>query len=245
MMFRHYLKTIRHKFKSEKLFSVVNIVGITIGLTSSILLFHFVIYEKSYDKYHSNREQIYRLRYERTSEEGTQVQFASCCPPAADFIKDSYPEVERIARIYRFKTVVRRKDKDIKFHEDRIYFVEPEFFEILNFKFIEGNPIDSLLEPNHAFISKSTAKKYFGEKEPIGSILTVDGVTDYSIVGIFEDVPSNTHLKPDIFLSFRNIVNMLGSEVLQSWGHTGFFTYVKFRPDADSTVFEKKMEKSK
>lgn len=211
-------------------------------MTSSLFLIHYVIYEKSYDRFHPDSELIYRLRYERTSEEGTQVQFASCCPPAADFIKGAYPEVEKISRIYRYRAVVQLKDKDINFLEEDMYFVEPEIFEILYFKIIEGDPINSLLEPNHAFISKSTAHKYFGEIEPIGCVFTVDGITDYTIMGVYEDAPPNTHLKPHILLSFPNIVSMFGPEVMQSWGHTGFFTYVRFRPDADTAAFEKKME---
>lgn len=241
-MFIHYLKTVFRIFKSTKLFSFINIVGLTIGMTSSLLLIHYVIYEKSYDRFHPDSELIYRLCYERTSEEGTQVKFASCCPPAADFIKGAYSEVEKISRIYRYRAVVQLKDKDLKFLEEDIYFVEPEIFEILNFRIIEGNPKNALHEPNHAFISKTTAQKYFGETRPIGSIISVDGITDYTIMGVHEDAPSNTHLKPGIFLSFSNVVSMFGPEIMQSWGHTGFFTYVRFRPDADTAAFEKKME---
>ncbi|MGB6866716.1 MAG: ABC transporter permease, partial [Candidatus Aminicenantaceae bacterium] len=174
---------------------------------------------------------------------GQKVQFASCCPPAADVIRGSYPEVEEIARIFRYRAVVSPKDQDIQFREERMYFAEPEFFYIFDLTFAEGNPSERLRSANKAFMSQTTARKYFGEIDPVGQTITVDGKTDYTVTGIFKDVPSNSHLKFDILLSYQNLFSIYGSEVLQSWGHTGFFTYIRFRPDADPVSFEKKMEK--
>jgi len=92
-------------------------------------------------------------------------------------------------------------------------------------------------------ITESTAKKYFGETEPVGQTITVDGKTDYTVQGIFKDVPSNSHLKFDILLSYQNLFSIYSPEVLQSWGHTAFFTYLRLRPDADPIAIEEKMVK--
>jgi len=242
-MLLNYLKTALRNIKRNALFSFIAILGLAIGMAACLLILHYVNFEKSYDRFYRDSERIYRLRYERTSDLGQKVQFASCCPPAADVIRGSYPEVEEIARIFRYRAVVSPKDQDIQFREERMYFAESEFFNIFDLTFIAGNPSDRLSKANNAFMSQSTAKKYFGEKDPVGQTITVDGKTDYTITGIFKDVPSNSHLKSDILLSYQNLLLIYGPEVRQSWGHTAFFTYIRLRPDADPDEFEKKMGK--
>jgi putative ABC transport system permease protein len=200
-----------------------------------------VNFERSYDRFYQDSEQIYRLRYERTSDQGQKVQFASCCPPAADVIRGAYPEVEEIARIFRYRAVVSPKDQDIQFTEERMYFAEPEFFNIFDLGFVDSIPSNRLSNANTAVMSQSTAKKYFGSQEPVGQTISVDGITDYTIMGIFKDVPSNSHLKCDILLSYENIRSIYPPEILQSWGYTGHFTYLRLRPDADPIGFEEKM----
>jgi len=243
MMFLNYLKTAIRNLIRTALFSSIAILGLAIGMAACLLILHYVNFEKSYDRFHKDSERIYRLRYERTSEEGQKVQFASCCPPAADVIKGAYPEVEIIARIYRYRAVVTRKDQNVKFTEERMYFAEPDFFKIFDFAFIEGDPLNGIRAANNAFISHSTALKYFGDEDPIGKTFTVDGKVDYTVVGIFEDVPLNSHLKFDFLLSYQNLVSLYRPEIFQSWGYTGFFTYLRLRPDADPIAFEKKMPK--
>jgi putative ABC transport system permease protein len=139
-MFNNYLKIAFRNLKKTKLFSLINILGLAVGMTACLLILHYVSFEKSYDKFHENSERIYRLRYERTSEEGKTVKFASCCPPAAPLIRERYPEVEKKPRIFRYRASVSLGD--IKFSEERMYFAEPSFLDILKFKFIEGDPLN-------------------------------------------------------------------------------------------------------
>jgi putative ABC transport system permease protein len=240
-MILNYLKTAIRNTKRNVLFSSIAILGLAVGMAAFLLILHYVNFEKSYDRFHKDSERIYRLRYERTSEEGQKVQFASCCPPAADVIRGVYPEVEEIARIFRYRAVVSPKNQDIQFTEERMYFMESEFFNILDFALIDGDPIQGIRKANNAFMSRSTAKKYFGDNAPVGQTFTVDGKVDYVLTGIFEDIPPNSHLKFDIVLSYQNLLSIYSSEVLQSWGHTGFFTYIRLRPDVDPASFEKKM----
>ncbi len=241
MIFAHYLKVTLRNLKRSKLFSFINILGLAIGMAACLLILHYVHFERSYDRFHPDYERIYRLRYERTSEDGAAVRFASCCPPAAEAIRGVFPEVETIARIYRNRAVVARKDRDIKFTEERMYFAEPEFFLLFQVEFIEGDPLDDIRRPNMAFISRSTAEKYFGTEDPLGKFLTVDGKTDYRVAGLYEDIPANSHLKFDIVLSYDNIRALFDPQVFESWGYTGYFTYIKFREGADPGAFQKKM----
>ncbi|MFA9453136.1 MAG: ABC transporter permease [Candidatus Aminicenantaceae bacterium] len=241
MMIAHYFKTTIRSISRTGLYSFINVLGLAVGMAACLLILHYVIFETSYDRFHTNSDRIYRLRYERTAEDGTAVRFASCTPPAADFIRGAYPEVESIARIWRHRAVVSLKDQGVKFTEDRMYFAESEFFEIFDFPFADGNPTQGIRDPSTAFISRSTARKYFGDVNPIGRTITVDGQTNYTITGQFEDIPSNSHLKFDIILSFENLRAIYGPDVMGSWGHTTFFTYILFKPGTDPRAFEEQM----
>jgi putative ABC transport system permease protein len=238
-MIQNYLKIAWRNVLKSRLLSFISLSGLAVGMAACLLLLHYVTFELSYDKFHDSAERIYRLRYERTDENGEAVRFASCCPPAAPRIRDEYPEVEKIARIFRYRAVVSHDDR--KFLEEKIYFAEPDFLDILKFEFISGDPLNGLRESSRAFISRSTALKYFGDQDPTGQILTVNGKTDYRVVGIFEDVPPNSHLKFDFLLSFENIASYYGPEVMEAWGHTGFYTYLRLRPQVDAEIFEKKL----
>lgn len=238
-MFANYLKTAIRNLVKTKLYSLINVLGLAIGMAACLLILHYVSYEKSYEKFHEAGKRIYRLRYERSDSSGATVKFASCTPPAAGFIRERYPEVEKIARIQNYRAVVSFGDR--KFTEERMYFAEPDFLDILKFKFIKGEPLNGIREANNAFISQSTARKYFDNQDPIGKSFTVDKKVDYQVAGIFADIPKNSHLKFDILLSYKNIYLRFGKDVLESWGHTTFFTYLRLKPGADPQAFENKL----
>ncbi|MCJ7581858.1 MAG: ABC transporter permease [Candidatus Aminicenantes bacterium] len=237
-MLYNYFKTAVRVLRRNALFSMIDILGLAVGMSACLLILFYVNYEKKFDEFHRDKNRIYRLRYDRTSEEGQIVQFASCCPPAADALRGVFPELEGIGRIFRYRAIVSLNNQNIRFTEERMYFAEPEFIDIFDFKFLEGDPANGLRSANAAFFSESTAVKYFGNEDPVGKIFTIDGKTDYTVVGVFEDIPSNSHLKFDILLSYQNLTSLYGPDVLESWGHTGFYTYLKLKSGADPNKFE-------
>jgi putative ABC transport system permease protein len=209
-------------------------------MTAFVMIMHYVIFERSYDKFHDDYERIYRIRYERYSEDGSSVRFASCCPPAGALIRDRYPEVEKLGRILRYKASVSYENK--YFMEERMYFAETDFLEIFKVKFIKGNPHEGIKEPGNTFISKLTAEKYFGDEDPMGKTLSVDKKTNYKVAGVFEDIPENSHLKFDILLSYQNVISLYGEDFQHAWGHTGVFTYAKLKPGTDLNGLENKLD---
>ena len=238
-MLKNYVVTAYRNLLKTRVFSLVNIFGLAIGMTACLMILHYVTYEKSFDRFHENCDRIYRLRYERTDDAGQAVRFASCCPPAAARIRGNYPEVEKIGRVLSYKGSVSYKDK--KFLEERMFFAEPEFLDVLKFKFIEGDPLTGIKEPNTAFISRSTAQKYFGDQNPIGETFSVNKRTDYKITGIFEDIPANSHIKFDFLLPWETLAKMMGPEYTEAWGHTGSYTYLQVQPGTDPRAFENKL----
>lgn len=239
-MWSNYFKTAFRNLVKTKLYSTINILGLSIGMAACLLILHYVTFEKSYDRHHQNGERIYRLRYERSSADGSIVQFASCTPPAAPLIRERYPEVEKIARLVDYKGIVSFSNK--KFTEEHMYYAEPDIFDIFSFKFIHGDASSHLKNANNAFISSSIAEKYFGNQDPIGKTFTVDQLADFQVTGVFEDVPANSHLKCEILLSYENLASRFGPDITESWGHTGFYTYLRLKPETDAKTFEKKLE---
>lgn len=229
-MIQNYLKTALRNLLRNRLTSLINILGLAIGMTAFLLILHYVTYEKSYDRFHENTDRIYRLRVERTTDQDTAVRFASCAPPAGARIREQFSEVEKVGRILRYRGVM--SHEDIKFLEERMFFVEPDFLEILQFPSIGGDPVTGLKNPNDALISRSTAAKYFGDSNPIGKTISLDKRIDYQVTGIFEDMPANSHIKMDFMLGYKSLDTIYGSEFQDAWGHTGVYTYLRLKQDA-------------
>lgn len=227
------------RLTKQKLFSFITIIGLATGITASLLMLHYVHFERSYDKFHKRYDDIYRLRLERTSETGESVRFASCCPPVGLRIRELYPEVERVARILRFKGTVSREN--ITYYEERIYFAEPQFLEMFNFNILSGSSLDALGEQGNVFLTQSSASKYFGKSDPMGQTLELDGKMLFRVAGIIEDPPVNSHIKFDFLLSWPDVEIMYGPAFEQSWGQTGVFTYLTFYSGTDIPAFRAKL----
>ncbi len=240
-MIKNYLLIAKRVLLNKFVFTLLNISGLAIGIAASALIFHYITFEESFDSYHRNSENIYRLTYGRTSSDGSDVEFASACPVIGPLLKDNFPEIERFARL-----AVREATFSYgvnKFIEKKIYYAEQEIFNILNFEIIDGNIINALTEPNNIVISKSVAERYFGKINPIGKSLKLNKVEDYQVVAIYNDVPENSHLKPEILVAFPNLEKWRADDYLESWGDTGAFTYLILKPDANPRDLEKQFIK--
>jgi len=240
-MIKNYFKIAVRNFIKYKTYSLINILGLAIGTAACLLILHYVSFEKNYDKFHSDSERIYRLRYERISENGEAVRFASSCPPAALRIRDNLDEVEKIARIFRYKASV--SQKDTKFFEEKIFFAEKDFLDILKFNFLEGDPLNGISEPGNAFVSRSTALKYYGTENVLGKTFSIDKQHEFQIVGVFEDIPQNSHLKFDFLLPWESLLTIVGKEYDEAWGHSGSFTYLRVQPGTKQADLQNKISK--
>ena len=185
-MIKNYLVIAKRVLLNKTIFTVLNILGLAIGIASSALIFHYIKYEKSFDTYHDNSKNVYRLTYGRLKDNGDDVEFASACPVIAPLLKENFPEIEEIARMAVREAIFTYGEK--VFVEKKIYYAEQEIFNILKFNIIAGNAKNALNKPNQILISKSIAEKYFGTSEAIGKHLKLNKIENYEVVAVFEDV---------------------------------------------------------
>src|SRR5258708_3444711 len=189
----------------NKLYPIINISGLTIGLACAICIFVFVKDELSYDRYHTNADRIFRVIQEGAEHSAT-LPF-----PAGPAFKNEFGDLlESYTRVFNFQAsslpIVYDNGVDRKtFNEPRFFFGDSTFFKVLDFKFIKGNPATCLNGPNLLVVTESTASRYFGNHEPIGKTISFEGVQDMTVSGVIEDVPENSHFGFDFMASFTSL----------------------------------------
>lgn len=231
------LKSAWRNLKANKAFSVINVSGLAIGLTAFLLIVSYLRFEHSYDDYNVNIDRLYRVPMEITekSGKGTAPQtFAFTYPAVAPALKKDFPEVEEAVRFRKQWGVVSHGTN--KFLEDNeLFFVDPSVFQLFTYTFVKGDPKTALADLNDAVITESTAKKYFGESEPIGKTLVFQN-QNYAVKAVISDIPENSHLTFHILFNFNRYVQLtkaFGRDAQNSWGWSDFYTYVLLKPGAD------------
>src|SRR6476620_1446212 len=229
---------LRH-FKKDKWFSLLNLLGLTIGITFSLFLIFYITDELSYDRYHKNADRIFRINsYIQEKDKNTDWTLSQL--PLGPELKKDYPEVEEMVRfISRERTLF--KSGDNNFYETKIYYADSTIFKVFTHKFIESNANTALNAPFDIVITKSLAEKYFGKNiSAIGKTLRTVYDT-YKVTGVVEDVPKNSHLRFDMLISLSTFLrsNQNGQP---NWGSFFNYTYVLLRQGASSQAFNKKLE---
>jgi len=238
-MLRNYLLiTFRNLFKN-RISSIVNILGLAIGMAAFVLIIQYVRFELSYDNFHEKEAVIYRVQQDRYNKGEITTQWAAGCSAVGQALYENFEEVENFTRFQKWNGVFSIGDR--KYREEEIYLADTSFFEIFSFIIIEGDPNTALLNPMEMLLSRSTAIKYFGEKSPIGESMRFNGGPELKITGVFEDAPENSHLKPEIIASWATLVRFRGENVNTAWQWDAFFNYIQLHPETDYKVFEAKI----
>ena len=245
-MFKNYLKIAARNFLKYKAYSFINIAGLAIGIACCILILLYVQDELSYDRYHQNAEQIYRVVVDE-NDEGRVRRRASSFIPMAPALAASFPEISRAVRVFpRSVTVALGREKI--FQEDRFFLVDSTFFEVFSFNFLQGNAPNALTEPAGLIITAATAKKYFGAENAVGKILTIDNRNDFKIVAVVENIPANSHFEFDFLTALRNVDLIVGRGLLrdthQTWHWPPVYTYIVLPPNYAAATFESRVTES-
>lgn len=211
-MLKNYLVSAYRNIARNKFYSALNIAGLAIGMICAILIFLYVQKELTFDKHNVNYERIYRLESDFTIS-GKNTLAALSPMPMAPTLMDEYPEIEKYARFAGFGLEdILFSYGDKKFYEDNIYFADSTVFDVFTYRFIFGSPDRALDEPNTMVITESFSKRYFGNENPVGEVLTSSNFGDFRITGVIENVPSNSHLTFDCLLSMATVVELTGTE---------------------------------
>ena len=229
-----YLKIAFRNLRQHKLYTLINIVGLAIGIASFILIWLYILDELSYDRYNHNAENIYRLVNVYDSE-GVGENSASCPFPVAWTLKDEYPGmIKNVTRVFNRqapRTLIRNGEK--VFNERRFFFGDSTFFELFNHDFIQGDMNTALDEINSVVITESTAKKYFGDENPMGKTVRFENFLDLKITAVIKDVPLNSHFIFDFMASFSTIKQLYGGGLPNSWVWNPCWTYLELRDDSE------------
>jgi putative ABC transport system permease protein len=237
-MLRNYITSIFRYIARNKAFSIINLLGLAIGMTACMLIVQYVLHEFSYDKFHANQERIFRVQLDRYEKGELATRWASGAAGIGPDLKTSFPEVERYVRLTKRGGVF--SYGDVFFKEEHSVFASQDFFQVFSIKLIEG--VDSLVlkDPFKMVVSRAFARKYFGDENPVGKVMRMNGNTDYEITGVFEDIPENSHMKADALLSFTSL-EKLWNDPITSWYWDGFFTYILLDKRTDYKAFEAKL----
>lgn len=237
-MFSNHLKIALRNISRRKLYTFINVFGLAIGLAICLLILLFVRDELSYDRYHAEADRIYRVLSEWKRPDGEAVRTPYSEYRLATALETDFPELESIVRFgpNRGSSLVEFEDQ--AYQEDRIFFVDPEVFDVFDFKLLAGDPAKVLTEPFTVLLSKSIAKKYFGEADPVGRTLRINGEADVTVSGIFEDIPRNSHFTADIFVAMETGKQVYNQMVLNNWGELSQYTYLLLPEHIDPARIE-------
>lgn len=223
---------------ANKGYFIINLLGLTIGITSFILIVLWIKAETSYDKFHKNAENIYRVDYLLYEEGILEKHSASGSHGVGKEIKNMFPEVKDYTRFYRTECIVTHEEKFFK--EKNVLFAQSSFFNLFTFPLLEGKADSNLLALNHAVITEETARKYFGDENPMGKMIKIDGSLDLEVTGIVKSIPSNSHIKFDILISYENLIK--NSQYWDNaWVSERVYSYILLAPGTKAEALQAKL----
>lgn len=241
-MLKNYFKIALRNIKKNKVFSLINILGLAVGLSCVLLIGLFIQEELSYDRFHENAENIYRLT---VTEVGESPSWSGTPLPLGPALKNQFPEVENFVRFntFPFKPKILISSQSSKFFEDDFWLTDPEVFTVFNFELIKGDPETALNSPYNVVISESMARKYFSDEDPIGKVLKFEKETVFTITGVMKNVPGNSSLQFDFLGSILCMNEMYGYDTFNAWGTYNYYTYLQLSDKISAEEFMQKGSK--
>ena len=247
-MIKHYLIHFLRSLQRQKLFSLINLLGLTASIACTLLIYLYVRHEFSYDRFHQNAERIYRINQTFIWGENNDNQFASTGPGVAYAVNAEVPEVELMTSIHTpgnfIVSYTKPSQEVVAFEEETVLAADTNFFKMFNFPFVVGNSVSALRHANTLVMTESTAKKYFKRENPIGKFVRLGGLngTDhktYEVSGVVKDPPDNSYIQFDILLSMKSFPI---DKLYWSWIWTQLETYVRLHEGADIETARARLE---
>ncbi len=237
-MIKNYLKIAWRNIWKNKVFSAINIIGLSVGMAACIVIMLFVSYEKSFDNFHTKN--IYKLdEVQKFPGMVSSQKVGLSMFPMGPALRAEFPEIKNFTRI-RWMEKFQLTYQDKKVFVPQVFFVDTTFLNIFDFKLIKGDRVTALLKPHSVLLTEETAKKMFGDQDPIGKTITHygDDTVSYAVTGIVANPPKNSQLQFDGLFSFNTIFKPW---MFKNWGGNWLDTYFEFAPGTNVSALEKKM----
>lgn len=234
-MFRNYIKVAFRSLKKNKVYAIINILGLALGLTVTILVFLFITDETSYEKHWNGYERIYRTGI-KANMMGQKMNAPVSPSPMANALRTEFTDVENATRINKVNQEIMVRHEQTKVYIQKGVYADSSFFKIFNYEFVHGDPNTALKEDNAIVLTEETARKLFGDKNALGEVVKYDDRRDFIVRGIVKEPSANAHFHFDMFMASNEIQNF--------WLNNGWFTYVKLKEGADFDAFQTEMTRN-
>ena len=227
-MISNYFKIAWRNLMKYKFISLINLFGLTVGLTCCLLITTYIVNELSYDRYNKNVENIYRVTRSFNNSEGiVSLNLSTISPPFGYYFPTDFPEIIKMTRLLNNgSTPLKYKDK---LFSEQVYFADENLFDVFTLDVVQGNPRSALAEPFSVMLSEETARRYFGNEDPMNKVLRANNQFDIKVTGVYKGFPANSHMHPGMLVSFNTLKDpaVYGEENMRTnWGNNSFFTYL-------------------
>lgn len=243
-MLYNYLIVAFRNIRKEKFYSFINVFGLTIGIASCLFIAIFVRDELSYDRFNSKADRVFRV-IEFIETEGSGERSSSAPFPTGPTLAEEYPAlIESQVRFFDFQSptlLLAERESKKEFNEPHVLFVDSTFFRIFDYALEEGDKSTALEKPNSILLTRSAARKYFGNENPIGKILQIEGRQDLVVTAVLADPPGNAHFRFDFLVSFSTLRNFFNGQIPENWYWNPCWTYLLLKPGVTASDVEKQL----
>lgn len=244
-MIKNYLTIALRSFLKHKSFTLLNVVGLSLGMVASLLILQYVKYERSYDAFHSKAADIYRVNYSQWQNGKLRFECAAAVPAVGPALKNNFPEVLRFTRLFPVSGIASYTSPTrgvISFREEKMQIADSSVFEVFDINLVSGDKMQSLAGPNKVVLSERAVKKYFADEDPMGKTISWDGTRTFEVTGVFENLPENSHIKFDFLFSYATLNRETNNQSETAWGWYDFNTYVLLQPGTDYKALQAKFD---
>ena len=240
-MFRSYFTIAWRNFLQNKVAFLINIGGLSAGMTCFIVIFLYVNYELSFDRWRPHAEGIYRVVKDFVNDDGTRIPDATTSPALAPALRREVPEVKTATRFASGGRQYLVQYRDKSFYETSLLRIDSNFFDVFGISYLKGSKAASFRDPRSIVLTETMAKKYFGDADPIGQLLhmNLNGGRDYAVTGVVSDVPRNSHFTWDLLIPWESTRD---SSINDNWNWSIFYTYVLLKDHANAASFQEKIQ---